>query len=191
MGKSAVGKRILIRIARPRPNGWRWLVLVAHQPCRLAGGPGTRTGLFHRWVNWDPAQSILGRFGRANDPAVTEARFAPRSKEWNAHLLGDGDATGGNVGSTTLSGHALRVSAYQCICDHRRRALRVWACTACFRRRCASVLGIGVRMALGAGPVQIFGWWLGRDSASSVAGIAAGLIGAFVLTRLLRACWWE
>jgi len=38
-GQSAVGKRILIRIRTPRPNGWR-LVVVAHQRAVSLADPG-------------------------------------------------------------------------------------------------------------------------------------------------------
>jgi ABC-type antimicrobial peptide transport system permease subunit len=46
---------------------------------------------------------------------------------------------------------------------------------------------IGVRMALGAAPSQIFHLVVGQGLRLSAIGIAAGLIGAFLLTRLLRA----
>jgi putative ABC transport system permease protein len=42
-------------------------------------------------------------------------------------------------------------------------------------------------MALGAGPAQIFQLVVGHGLRLSVIGIAAGLIAAFGLTRLLRA----
>jgi ABC-type antimicrobial peptide transport system permease subunit len=46
---------------------------------------------------------------------------------------------------------------------------------------------IGVRTAMGAGPEQIFQLVVGQGLRLSGIGIAAGLIGAFALTRLLRA----
>jgi putative ABC transport system permease protein len=46
---------------------------------------------------------------------------------------------------------------------------------------------IGVRMALGAAPTQIFNLVVGQGLRLSAIGIAAGLIGAFLLTRLMRA----
>jgi ABC-type antimicrobial peptide transport system permease subunit len=46
---------------------------------------------------------------------------------------------------------------------------------------------IGVRMALGAGPARIFQLVVGQGLRLSVAGIAAGLIVAFLLTRVMAA----
>ena len=44
---------------------------------------------------------------------------------------------------------------------------------------------IGVRVALGARPGDILGWWCGRGWDWRVIGIAAGLAGAAVLTRVM------
>lgn len=46
---------------------------------------------------------------------------------------------------------------------------------------------IGVRMALGAEPAKIFRLVVGQGFRLSAIGIAAGLIAAFLLTRLMRA----
>ena len=46
---------------------------------------------------------------------------------------------------------------------------------------------IGVRMALGAAPENIFHLVVGQGLRLSGIGIAAGLLGAFLLTRLMRA----
>ena len=45
---------------------------------------------------------------------------------------------------------------------------------------------IGVRMALGAGPDEIFQLVVGQGLRLSAIGVAAGLIGAFVLDQLVR-----
>ena len=44
---------------------------------------------------------------------------------------------------------------------------------------------IGVRMALGAAPSRIFRLMVGKGLFLSVIGIAIGLVGAFLLTRVL------
>lgn len=45
---------------------------------------------------------------------------------------------------------------------------------------------IGVRMALGAEPGNVLGLVLGRASATIAAGLAVGLVGAFILTRFIE-----
>jgi len=45
---------------------------------------------------------------------------------------------------------------------------------------------IGVRMALGAAPLEIVRWVLARAATLAGLGVAAGLLGGFGVTRLLR-----
>lgn len=48
---------------------------------------------------------------------------------------------------------------------------------------------IGVRMALGAAPGEIFGLMIGYGLRLIAAGIAAGLLAALPLTQAMTACW--
>ena len=45
---------------------------------------------------------------------------------------------------------------------------------------------IGVRIALGATPGQVFGTILGEGLATTAAGASAGIVGALVLTRTIE-----
>jgi putative ABC transport system permease protein len=48
------------------------------------------------------------------------------------------------------------------------------------------LLGIGVRMAIGARPTEIVLMILRQGMALALAGVALGVIGAFVLTRAVK-----
>jgi predicted permease len=185
-GESAVGKRILIRIRTPGAEWVEVIGVVEHQHAVSLAEPGREQVYF--------ADAFLGSgavdffaIRTGNDPANYGSAVRAAIKEVDSHLL------------------VTEMQPVESLVDHAQAGTRfaliligVFAIIAgvlagvglygvlstAVRQRTSE---IGVRMALGAGPVKIFQLVVGQGLRLSVIGIAAGLIGAFALTRLLRA----
>jgi len=182
--ESAVGKRILFRV---RTNEAQWgeiIGVVAHQRNTSLIEPGreqlyvTDGYLNHRAANWwvlrtegDPSalansvREVVRKMGKETfinqmqpmDSLVTKAQAQTR---FSLLLIGV---------FSTIAALLAGVGLYGVLAT-------------LVRQRTAE---IGVRMALGAAPSRIFRLMIGKGLYLSVIGIAIGLVGAFVITRII------
>jgi putative ABC transport system permease protein len=182
--ESAVGKRILFRVRTPEAQWGEIIGVVAHQRNTSLIEPG-REQLYiadgyvnHRAANWwalrtegDPSaiansvREVVRKMGKETfinqmqpmDTLVTKAQAQTR---FSLLLIGV---------FSTIAALLAGVGLYGVLAT-------------LVRQRTAE---IGVRMALGAAPSRIFRLMIGKGLYLSVIGIAIGLVGAFVITRIL------
>jgi putative ABC transport system permease protein len=179
-----VGKRILFRVRTPEAQWGEIIGVVAHQRNTSLIEPG-REQLYvadgyvnHRAANWwalrtdgDPSalansvREVVRKMGKETfinqmqpmDTLVTKAQAQTR---FSLLLIGV---------FSTIAALLAGVGLYGVLAT-------------LVRQRTAE---IGVRMALGAAPSRIFRLMIGKGLYLSVIGIAIGLVGAFVITRIL------
>jgi predicted permease len=183
--QSAVGKRLLIRARTPEPEWFEVIGVVAHQRRASLARPGREAlfltdayfgqGAVARWAirsTADPTQlgpAIRQEIARL-DPRLVVSEMQPmqtfvdkaQAKTRFALLL---IAIFGSVAALLAA-----VGLYGVL-------------SAAVRQRTAE---IGVRMALGAAPAGIFRLMVGQGLRLSAFGIAAGLIVALGLTRVME-----
>ena len=181
-GQSAVGKRILIRIRTPEPEWVEVIGVVAHQRDSSLAETGReqiyftdgflRHGVANRWAirtAGNPAAlagAVRGAIGQL-DPHLLIAELQPMDV-----LVGKAQA--GTKFSLLLIGTFAMIAALLA-------AVGLYGVLATVvRQRTAE---IGVRMALGAAPLRIFGLVVGGGMQLSGAGIIIGLLAALGLTR--------
>jgi putative ABC transport system permease protein len=182
--QSAVGKRILIRIRTPEPEWVEVIGVAAHQREESLATPGREqvyftdaflgSGIVQQWAI--RAGSDLTKYGGAIREAL---------KGLDSHLLVTemqpmetlvNEAQAGTRFSLLLIGVFAVVAALLA-------GVGLYGVlSTVVRQRTAE---IGVRMALGAAPANIFQLVVGQGLLLSAAGIAAGLIAAFALTSLM------
>lgn len=184
--QSAVGKRILIRIRTPQPEWVEVIGVVAHQRDVSLAEPGREQVYF--------ADAFLGSaiarqwaIRSANDSASYGAEIRAVIKRLDPKLLVAEmqpvdtlvhDAQAGTRFSLLLIGVFAVIAALLA-------GVGLYGVlSTAVRQRTTE---IGVRMALGAGPARIFQLVVGQGLLLSITGIAAGVIAAFVLTRLMTA----
>ena len=178
----AVGKRILIRIRTPEPEWVEIIGVVAHQRVTSLADPGREQVYF--------AEGFLGGGG---------------ANRWAVRVAGDPASYG-----TAVRAAIAQIDPQFLVIDLRpmdalvRRAQAGTRFTlmliACFATMAALLVGVGlygvlstvvrqrtaelgVRMALGASPATILRLVVSHGLGLSAAGLAVGLIAAFVLTR--------
>jgi putative ABC transport system permease protein len=182
--ESAVGKRILYRLRTPEAQWGEIIGVVAHQRNTSLIEPG-REQLYitdgyvnHGAASWwalrtdgDPStlsgqvREVVKRMGKETfinqlqpmDSLVTKAQAQTR---FSLMLIGV---------FSTIAVLLAGVGLYGVLATS-------------VRQRTAE---IGVRMALGAAPLRIFRLMVGKGLYLSAIGIAIGLVGAFLLTRVL------
>lgn len=179
-GESAVGKQLLTRVNTPTPVWMEVIGVVAHQ-----------------------SESSLARAGR-EQIFVTDGYIGNFVNNWVIRTNGSPEAYTQRVrAAIAAAGPRLLVTRLQPmdkLVDEAQSGTRfsllligVFACIAAIlaavglygvlatlvRQRTAE---IGLRMALGAAPSGIFGLIVGQGMRLSVAGVALGLIAAFLLT---------
>jgi predicted permease len=180
--QSAIGKRILIRIKTPEPEWVEVIGVVAHQR----------------------DESLVDR-GREQVYFTDAFLESGAVQHWAIRADGDPTKYGGDIRAAmkNLDPHLLvtEMQPVQTLVDRAQASTRfsllligVFAAIAAMlagvglygvlstvvRQRTAE---IGVRMTLGAGPGQIFKLIVGQGLRLTAAGIAAGLLAAFALTR--------
>jgi putative ABC transport system permease protein len=185
-GQSAVGKRILIRIRTPEAEWVEVIGVVAHQHAVSLTEPGREQVYF--------TDAFVGSGGvdwwairTGNDPTDYGNAVRAAVKEADSHLLVSEmqpvEALVSHAQADTRFSLIL-ISVFAIIAGVLAGVGLYGVLSTAVRQRTAE---IGVRMAVGAAPTQIFQLVVGQGLRLSAIGIAAGLIGAFILTRLLRA----
>ncbi len=181
-GKSAIGKRILIRIQTPEPVWVQIIGVVAHERGVSLSDPGREqvyftdaylgSGAVDHWalrIDGDPA-----KFG--NDVRAAIKAFDP-------HLLITDMRPMDAVIEKAQSGtrfSLLLIGAFAIIAALLAGVGLYGVLATVVRQRTAE---IGIRMALGAQPGNIFQLVVGQGLRLTAIGVAAGLFAAFALTR--------
>ena len=185
-GQSAVGKRILIRVRTPEPEWVEVIGVVKHQHESSLAVPGREQVYFtDAFLDSGVVNSWAIRTGSDPEQYAGEVRAA--IKDVDSHLLVTemqpvdvliDKAQAGTRFSLLLIGVFAVIAGVLA-------GVGLYAVLAtAVRQRTAE---IGVRMALGAEPSKIFRLVVGQGFRLSAVGIAAGLMAAFLLTRLMRA----
>ena len=185
-GQSAVGKRILIRARTPEAEWVEVIGVVAHQHAVSLTEPGREQVYFtdafigSGRVDWWAIRT-------SNDPANYGSAVRAAIKDVDSHLLVSEMQP---VEALVLHAQAstrfalILISVFAIIAGVLAGVGLYGVLATAVRQRTAE---IGVRMALGAAPEQIFHLVVGQGLRLSGIGIAAGLVGAFLLTRLMSA----
>ncbi len=185
-GQSAVGKRILIRVRTPEPEWVEVIGVVKHQHESSLAVPGREQVYFaDAFLGSGAVNSWAIRTG--SDPEQYTSAVRAAIKDVDPHLLVTemqpvdaliDKAQAGTRFSLLLIGVFAVIAGVLA-------GVGLYAVLAtAVRQRTAE---IGVRMALGAEPSKIFRLVVGQGFRLSAIGIAAGLLAAFLLTRLMRA----
>jgi putative ABC transport system permease protein len=183
--ESAVGKRILIRIQTPEPEWVEIIGVVAHERATSLSEPGHEQVYFsdgfrnygsaNRWLlrtQGDPAAlaPAVRAAMRKLDPNVLIAEMQPMT-EWVDR------AQAGTRFSLLLIGVFAVIAVVLA-------SVGLYGVLSTFvRQRTAE---IGVRMALGAAPSNIFGLVVGHGLGLSAAGIGIGVLAAIAMTRVMQ-----
>ena len=185
-GLSAVGGRILIRLRTPEPEWVEVIGVVAHQHAVSLAAPGREQVYFtDAFAGSGDVNSWAIR--TSNDPANFGNAVRAAVREVDSHLLVTEmqpvEALVAHAQAGTRFALVL-ISVFAIIAGVLAGVGLYGVLATAVRQRTAE---IGVRMALGAAPNRIFQLVVGQGLRLSAIGVAAGLIGAFGLTRLLRA----
>ncbi len=183
--ESAVGKRILIRLRTPEPEWVEVIGVVAHQRDVSLAEPGREQIYFtDAFLN----SGVASRWGvrTAGDPAKYANEIRQEIARINGHLLITEmqpmdtlmeQARAGTRFSLLLIGLFATIAALLA-------AVGLYGVLATVvRQRTAE---IGVRMALGAPPANIFRLVVGNGLGLSAAGVVIGIAAALLLTRLMK-----
>ncbi len=185
-GQPAVGGRILVRARTPEPEWVEVIGVVAHQHEVSLTEPGREqvyftdafggSGAVDRWA-----------LRTGNDPTNYGNVVRAAMKELDSHLLvtemQTADALVSHAQASTRFALVL-ITVFAIIAGVLAGVGLYGVLSTAVRQRTAE---IGVRMALGAGPREIFQLVVGQGLRLSAIGVAAGLAGALVLTQLMRA----
>jgi putative ABC transport system permease protein len=183
-GQNAVGKRILIRIRTPEPEWVEIIGVVEHQRDVSLAEPGReqiyfmdgflRNGVANIWgVRTSGAPSRYAEQVRKTIAGINSHLLITEMLPMQEHVQ---KAQAGTRFSLLLIGTFAFISALLA-------GIGLYGVLSTLvRQRTAE---IGVRMAIGAAPNNIFGLIVGNGLRLSVAGILLGVAAAFGLTRLM------
>ena len=180
--QSAVGKRILIRIQTPEPVWVEIIGVVAHERGVSLSEPGREQVYFpDAYIGSGATDHWALRTG--NDPSKYANDVRAAIKAFDPHMLITDMQSMDIViekaqASTRFS--LLLIGTFAVIAALLAGVGLYGVLATVVRQRTAE---IGIRMALGAQPRNIFQLFVGRGLRLTAIGIAAGLIAAFVLTR--------
>ena len=180
--QSAVGKRILIRIQTPEPVWVEIIGVVAHERGVSLSEPGReQVHLPDAYVGSGATDHWALRIGNDLSKYANDVRAA--IKAFDPHLLITDMQPMDAVMEKAQAGtrfSLLLIGAFAVIAALLAGVGLYGVLATVVRQRTAE---IGVRMALGAQPGNIFQLVVGQGLRLTAIGIAAGLIAAFVLTR--------
>src|SRR5438552_15117053 len=180
--QSAVGKRILIRIQTPEPVWVDIIGVVAHERGVSLSEPGReQVYLTDAYVGSGAADHWALRTGTDPSKYANDVRAAIRT--FDSHLLITDIQPMDAVMEKAEAGTRftlLLIGVFAVIAALLAAVGLYGVLATIVRQRTAE---IGIRMALGAQPGNIFQLVVGQGLRLTAIGIAAGLIAAFVLTR--------
>jgi len=180
--QSAVGKRILIRIQTPEPVWVDIIGVVAHERGVSLSEPGReQVYLTDAYVGSGAADHWALRTGTDPSKYANDVRAAIRA--FDSHLLITDIQPMDAVMEKAQAGtrfSLLLIGVFAVIAALLAAVGLYGVLATIVRQRTAE---IGIRMALGAQPGNIFQLVVGQGLRLTAIGIAAGLIAAFVLTR--------
>jgi len=182
--ESAVGKRILVRFASPEPQWVEVIGVVAHQRNTSLADPGREQVYFTNGFNRNRLASYWG-VRTKGDPAQYASVIRAEVAKFRTNLL-----------ITEMQPMEALVKRAQAGTRFSLLLIGVFAVIAALlasvglygvlsnvvRQRTSE---IGVRMALGATPGNIFKLVVGQGLRLSMIGIAVGMVAAFGLTRAM------
>jgi len=182
--ESAVGKRILSRVITLQPVWFEVLGVVAHVRHTSLADPGREQIYFtDGYLNHGAANNWVIR--ASGDPlrvsAAVRAEIAKLGPKVLITEMQPMDTLVGKAQSGTRF-DLLLIGVFATVAGLLAAVGLYGVLATVVRQRTAE---IGVRMALGAAPVHIFGQVVGQGLRLSAVGIAIGLAGALVLTRAI------
>jgi predicted permease len=180
--QSAIGKRILIRIQTPEPVWVEIIGVVAHERGVSLSEPGREQVYFpDAYVGSGATDHWALRFG--NDPSKYAGDIRTAIKAFDPHLLLTDMQPMDAVMEKAQAGtrfSLLLIGVFAVIAALLAGVGLYGVLATVVRQRTAE---IGVRMALGAQPGNIFQLVVGQGLRLTAIGITAGLIAGFFLTR--------
>jgi putative ABC transport system permease protein len=181
---NAVGQRILSRFLSVEPAWFEIIGVAAHQRMTTLADPGREQGYLPDgfWGAQVVAEWALRTRGNpANYSAAARAALAKLDRSLLITRATSMDSIVGNAQTGTRFS-LLLITVFAAIAALLASIGLYGVLSTVVRQRTAE---IGVRMALGAAPRGIFGLMIGYGLRLSVAGIAAGLVAALLLTRTM------
>jgi len=182
--ESAVGKRIVIRLRTPEPEWVEVIGVIAHQRATSLAEPGREQTYFaDAFIGAGAVNSWAIR--TAGDPSSYSNTVRQAIKEVDPHLLVTEMEPADDLvlqaqASTRFS--LLLIAAFAVIAGVLAGVGLYGVLSTAVRQRTSE---IGVRMALGAERASIFQLIVGQGLRLSAIGIAAGLVAALILTRVM------
>ena len=181
-GQSAVGKRILIRIQTPEPVWVEIIGVVAHERGVSLNEPGREQVYFtDAYVGSGATDRWALRIG--SDPGKYANDVRATIKEFDPHLLVTDMQPMDAVIEKAQSGtrfSLLLIGSFAVIAALLAGVGLYGVLATVVRQRTAE---IGIRMALGAQPRNIFRLVVGQGLRLTIVGVVLGLFAAFAVTR--------
>ncbi len=182
-GESAVGKRLLTRVNTPQPVWMEVIGVVAHQRESSLAQPGREQIFVTDGYIGNFANNWVLRTSGAPEQYVSRVRAAVAGA--GPQLLMTKVAPMDSLVREAQSGtrfSLLLIGVFASMAVILAGVGLYGVLSTLVRQRTAE---IGVRMALGAAPANVFTLVVGRGMQLSVAGVALGLGAAFLLTRAM------
>jgi predicted permease len=182
--ESAVGKRILFRIDTPEPEWFDVIGVVGHQREESLAEPGREQVYFtDGFMGYGWVQQWVVRTG--GDPASYGSEIRAAIKSLDSHLLiAEMQPVESLVRQAQAGTHfsLLLIGVFAVVASLLAGVGLYGVLSTVVRQRSAE---IGIRMALGARPANIFKLVVGQGLCLTAVGIGIGLIAAFALTRVM------